>query len=491
MLKAIIFADRLGQELRPLTDRTSVAMLTIATKPLINYTFEMLLTAGVREVIVICAAHSIALRRNIDDGARWGIKVEFWLARGEEPPSSVLNRHLNLLTEERYLLVRGDILFGFSLQSFVQQALALPEDIDSVHALVNQQMAGVSLIKTHAWKMSDALHWYQAKWQATPQLLEAVPRCATLHLVGNVATFANLQAYYQANQSLFNGEFPELVVTGRDINQYLRVGHRSEFSEHHQGMIGMFCHVHNNAQLVNSMIGNYCIIDSGAILENTIVLSHTYIGQDVVIRNALVWGEYVILLNPLQIKNLQGEYQAIDLTRANFRVLEAEAFHRGLGLLTLICSLPLWIVAIIVSFIAKPLAPIKKMRFLGNRRDLRHQELQAVVFSSYEFATSVPILRHLPRLWAVVTGHIRFIGVSPQSPEVLASRQDQWQFMRDNSPVGLLGPYQLGYLHTLPELEAEIQEAHYASIRGFREDLNWLYKSAKALLSAKTWLPHR
>ena len=51
-LIAFVFADRLGDGLRSLTDSTCVALLPIAGKPLIQYTLEDLAMAGIREAVV-------------------------------------------------------------------------------------------------------------------------------------------------------------------------------------------------------------------------------------------------------------------------------------------------------------------------------------------------------------------------------------------------------------------------------------------------------
>ncbi|MFO1424556.1 MAG: hypothetical protein U1F70_13075 [Candidatus Competibacteraceae bacterium] len=48
-MQALIFADRLGRELEPLTERTCVALLPVVGKRVLEHTLEALVAAGVRE----------------------------------------------------------------------------------------------------------------------------------------------------------------------------------------------------------------------------------------------------------------------------------------------------------------------------------------------------------------------------------------------------------------------------------------------------------
>ena len=51
-MHALIFADRIGQELEPLNERTCVALLPVVGKPVLEHTLEALVAAGVREAVI-------------------------------------------------------------------------------------------------------------------------------------------------------------------------------------------------------------------------------------------------------------------------------------------------------------------------------------------------------------------------------------------------------------------------------------------------------
>ena len=71
-MQALIFADRLGRELEPLTDRTCAALLPVLGKPVLGHTLEALGAAGLSEAVVAVSPFADELRLALGDGGRWG-----------------------------------------------------------------------------------------------------------------------------------------------------------------------------------------------------------------------------------------------------------------------------------------------------------------------------------------------------------------------------------------------------------------------------------
>ena len=99
-MQALIFADRLGRELEPLTDRTCVALLPIVGKSVLEHTLETLAAAGLREAIVVVSPFADDLRAALGEGSRWGMRLDYVLTRGEEDPNAVVERFQSRLTDE-------------------------------------------------------------------------------------------------------------------------------------------------------------------------------------------------------------------------------------------------------------------------------------------------------------------------------------------------------------------------------------------------------
>ena len=91
-MQALLFADRPGQALLPLTERTCAALLPVVGKPLVVFALEDLAFARIREALVVVSPHADLVERELGDGARWGMRLEYVLARQGESPAHVVRK---------------------------------------------------------------------------------------------------------------------------------------------------------------------------------------------------------------------------------------------------------------------------------------------------------------------------------------------------------------------------------------------------------------
>jgi NDP-sugar pyrophosphorylase family protein len=306
-MKAILFADRGGTELLPLTNKISVALLPVAAKSLIDYTLDALWESQIDEVIVVISAFAEEIEHHLGDGERWGLQFEYVRSSGQEEPASVLASLGSRLSDSEYLLIRGDVLRSLNINEFLNQAQAF--ESGQVVATIDGCQAGVCLIRQQSspnpWQASDLLRF---PLEFPPSLsLSLVNGGIELHrfensdevyavaVSGNCSWLDSLEAYHQANLHVLAGQFPNLVVFARSVNEQLLVGCRSIVSENNVGLVGAFCRVDKKAALLGEVVlCDKVIVDRYAQLSRTVVLPGTYIGEAVELHNAIVWGRTLI-----------------------------------------------------------------------------------------------------------------------------------------------------------------------------------------------------
>ncbi len=318
-MKAILFADRGGTELLPLTNKISVALLPVAAKSLIDYTLEALWESQIHEVIVVISAFAEEIEHHLGDGERWGLQFEYVRSSGQEEPAKVLASLGSRLSDSEYLLIRGDVLRSLNLNEFLNQAQAF--ESGQVVAMINGCQAGVCLIRQQSspnpWQASDLLR-FPLEFP-TSLNLSLVNGGIELHrfensddvyavaVSGNCSWLDSLDAYHQANLHVLAGQFPNLVVFARSVNEQLLVGCRSIVPENNVGLVGAFCRVDNKAALLGEVVlCDEVIVDRYAQLSRTVVLPGTYIGEAVELHNAIVWGRTLIQVDTGKVAQVEG-----------------------------------------------------------------------------------------------------------------------------------------------------------------------------------------
>ena len=76
-MRAMILAAGFGSRLRPLTDRTPKALISVAGKPLIAYPLALLREAGIRDVIINLHHLGDQIRDVLGSGSSYGVSIEY------------------------------------------------------------------------------------------------------------------------------------------------------------------------------------------------------------------------------------------------------------------------------------------------------------------------------------------------------------------------------------------------------------------------------
>lgn len=341
----LILAGGKGTRLRPITHFTPKPVVPVAGRPFLEYQIDLLKSYGIRDVIICLSYMADKIKRQIGDGARWGVKIEYC---EEEAPlgtaGAIKNAEL-LIAGRTCVAMNGDVLTDADIGALVKfhrskEALAtltlveVPDPTAYGLVVTNQDGKVTKFLEKPGWEEAVAATVNAGIYILEPEVIAGIPAGREISIEretypgllaqgkpvygwvtrGYWLDIGTLRKFKQANMDVLAGKLRTHL--GSELSGGLSMGHGDSVSRNAvivppvvlgkrvtigdgavvgpSTVLGDDCVVMNGAKVARSILMTGCLVGSNAEVSDCIVDQRTRIWDECSIAGAVLSAGSVI-----------------------------------------------------------------------------------------------------------------------------------------------------------------------------------------------------
>jgi mannose-1-phosphate guanylyltransferase len=295
-MKAMVLAAGLGTRMRPLTELRAKPVLPVLNRPLLHWTLDALARAGVTDVMVNLHHLPGSVRKSLQDGTDFGLRVSYSnepriLGTGGGP-----RKVRRFFGDEPFLLVNGDVLFGFDLTILLQKhrstgaratlALLPNPDPEKYGPIVTGPRGNVRSLVGLPEPAQGTVSMFTGVHVMDPALLDRLapgPSDSVRDLYAPVVAEGGRIQGLRMDGFWYDLGDPPLYVRAQ-----VELLKRGLLVKRQNALVHPTATVHPRAQLNWAVVGPACVVGEDALLERTILWERATIGARASIVDSVV-----------------------------------------------------------------------------------------------------------------------------------------------------------------------------------------------------------